>query len=353
MTLILSLALSLLYTLLPSSIKIPIPVSCVRVQPENMADSKHIMANVLFRKQRIPLEQWTVPPLCVLLLIASTKFSYKLAWSAIVGTHYPKGILPWNVLGVLFGLCYLCITLDLTGILKAFATKTAAAAEPYPLKLFIYIFIFAAVLTCVTNNDISIICLTPLVISVANSGNIDADPFIFLVLFASNTFSMLLVTGNPANLIVSASAELGYINYAKIMAIPTIVVGLGLWLELYLMFRTKLKTQYHCNQNDKEWKQLIKLPKYAVFCAVRLLVTCLLLLITAFIESFEVIPGHDMFVVLGIALVSLVIDLCVFDIPRCVQLTKQEERTLTGVIYAVRLSSQPSDLETRRHRSST
>ncbi len=55
-----------------------------------------------------------------------------------------------------------------------------------------------------------------------------------MVLFASNTFSMLLVTGNPANLMVQQAAKLNYVTYLKYMAVPTIFTGIMLFVEIYI-----------------------------------------------------------------------------------------------------------------------
>ena len=237
-------------------------------------------------------------------------------------------IKPWAVLGLLFGLCYLCITLDLTGILQGLAKKTADASGSYQTRLFLYIFLFAAVLTVFTNNDISIICLTPLVIQSANSGKMDATPFIFMVLFTSNTFSMLLVTGNPANLIVQQAAGLSYMEYLEYMAAPTVITGLALYVELYLMFRKKLRKRFKPS-TDGNWRDLVKLPRYAVFCGVRLFFACIGIPIVGQIQ--ESVPSLqeyplDMAVVVGIAVLSLLVDLMAFDIRRLAQFSSSDLR---------------------------
>ena len=71
-----------------------------------------------------------------------------------------------------------------------------------------------------------------------------------MVLFVSNTFSMLLVTGNPANLIVEESSGLTYVTYLKYMALPTIITGLALYGEIYFMFRKGLRKQFKCEQEQ-------------------------------------------------------------------------------------------------------
>ena len=124
-----SLAASLIFTMMPSYIPIPIPCVCtsesqgdIDAESYNKKEKEETVV-VTVRKWKFPLDQSTVPVICVLLLIASgqEKFAAGVAWSAVEGTK----IKPWAVLGVLFGLCYLCITLDLTGILKGLAQKTA------------------------------------------------------------------------------------------------------------------------------------------------------------------------------------------------------------------------------------
>jgi len=324
--LVISLALSLIYTMIPSYIPIPIPCVCrSESQRESDAESyanrdKQETFIMTVRKWRFPLDQSTVPVICVLLLIASqdSHFAAIHAWNSITGHGQP--IRPWQVLGTLFGLCYLCITLDLTGILKGLAQKTADASGSYQSRLFLYIFLFAAILTVITNNDISIICLTPLVCSTANAANIESAPYIYMVLFTSNTFSMLLVTGNPANLIVQQAAKLDYVTYLQYMVIPTIVTGVALYAELYVLFRKDLRRRFQI-QNTTDWKQLVKLPRYSVFCALRLVFACIGIPIVGQIQDAhknEPIADQplDMYVVLGTAVLSCIIDLMAFDIRR-------------------------------------
>merc|ERR1719361_1092423 len=121
----------------PSFLSIPIPCFCqnatnmdAQIYSES-AEEKQEIFMVTVKKFRFPLDQSTVPIICVLLLMASTDphFSASIAWNAMIGRE--GAIKPRAVLGILFGLCYLCITLDLTGILKAFAQKTASASGSY------------------------------------------------------------------------------------------------------------------------------------------------------------------------------------------------------------------------------
>eukprot|EP01084_Bolivina_argentea_P300994 519142_1 len=291
LVLLASLSLSLTFTVIPSSILI---------------NNKY--------EVRIPISQATVPVICIILLIISgyEHFSITNAWEAVKGDD----IQPLSVLSILFGLCYLCTTLAGTGILNGLAQKTVQSSGSSQMRFFIYIFLFAATLTIITNNEICIICLTPLVCSTAKAADIDPTPFIYMLLFASNTFGMLLITGNSANLIVSQSAGLDYIQYAKYMFLPVVLCGSALYVELYIMFGKQLRNQFQQNMGvniNKSWRDSIKLPKHAVVCAVRLFLACVGIPTVGQLKQYQQYP-MDMFIVVGIATTSVIMDLVVFDL---------------------------------------
>lgn len=129
---------------------------------------------------------------------------------------------------------------------------------------------------------------------------------------------MLLVTGNPANLIVEQAAALNYVEYLKFMAMPTIITGIALFAILAVMFRTELAMKWTKDQQSGQWTDLVNAPKFAVFCAVRLFAACIGIPIVGQIQEnrpdLKEYP-LDMLIVIVIAAFSLIVDLLVFDIP--------------------------------------
>ena len=176
--------------------------------------------------RRLPLDQATMP----LLLIGPILVSYdgvmtgQRAWDSVLGNG--TSIKPWLVLGILFSLIYQSIALNATGILKGLAKKTVQIAGSNPNVLMGNLWLFASVLTVATNNDIAIIVMTPFVLEM---DSIDPLPFLYMVLFTANTFSMLLISGNPANLIVGEAAGpegMTAAVYVAHMALPTRAAGM-------------------------------------------------------------------------------------------------------------------------------
>ena len=279
--------------------------------------------------------QATVPVLVIVMLLASgdSHFGWESAWQSMVG----DSIKPWLVLGILFSLIYQCITLDATGILKGLATKTVQTFGSNHNVLFLMLFLFAAVLTVVTNNDITIIVLTPLMLEIQqNIPSLDVIPFLFMILFTANTLSMLLISGNPANIIVAQAADLGTTEYIKHMALCTISTALVLGVALYssqrnhrhIHSRSGSMSSSLSSASDlqpalsprvgRSWTEQVVAPKYAAFCALRLLLTRIVMAFADDLQSKCEWP-LDFILILGIALGSFLIDFFVFDFQKWIQ----------------------------------
>ena len=273
--------------------------------------------------------------LVILLLMASgdAHFGWESAWQSVKGDE----IKPWLVLGILFSLIYQCITLDATGILKGLATKTVQTFGSNHDVLLAMLFVFSSALTVLTNNDITIIVLTPLMLEIQqNIPSLDVVPFLFMVLFSANTFSLLLISGNPANIIVAQAADLGTTEYIKHMAVPTMATAAVLALALYAMRRRASRSanpqQPLSPRVGRPWTDSVKLPKYAVFCAVRLLLTRIVMAFADDLQS-KCECSMDLLLILGIAALSFLVDFMVFDLQNWFRRKQNDKvRALTTLI---------------------
>merc|ERR1712190_97316 len=102
------------------------------------------------------------------------------------------------------------------------------------------------------------------------------------------------------------------------MALPTFITGILLYAELYFMFRHELKRRMITDDANQpnNWRDLVQLPQYAAFCSFRLLLACIGIPIVGQIQSsYPSMKQYplDLFVVLGIALLSLIADFLAFD----------------------------------------
>ena len=140
--------------------------------------------------------------LCVLLLLSTTKFDYIDALNGLKGDMNGinnDGIRPWEIIGILISVLYCCLSLNATGIFTVFGSyifNKIVKTNKVNIKnhLYIYTIIFTILTSLSTNTDISIIVVTPFIISICIAQSINPEPFLLVTLFISNSLGMIFLT---------------------------------------------------------------------------------------------------------------------------------------------------------------
>ncbi len=168
----------------------------------------------------------------------------------LIGSAKPQTVLselvadtainPLKILVLFISMTILSIFLDELGFFSYLANVTLKKAGTSQLKLFLLLYITVSILTVFTSNDIIILSFTPFICYFAKNAHISPIPYLAAEFVAANTWSMALVIGNPTNVYLSTSSGANFVDYMKIMIIPTILAGITAFLALYLLFRKKL-----------------------------------------------------------------------------------------------------------------
>jgi len=165
--------------------------------------------------------------------------------SAIIGYG---SLRPWEIIIIFFSVAYASVSTDITGIFDFIAYKIVRWANGHGMKLFTFFYLFACLLTAFTSNDIVILTLTPIIFYLGKHAKINVVPLLFAEFFGANTLSMLLYIGNPTNIIVGNALHLNFLEYTKVMWLPTIVAAVLNIVLLWLIFRKSITLQYKINQ---------------------------------------------------------------------------------------------------------
>ena len=156
---------------------------------------------------------------------------------------------PWEIILIFFTVAYVSISVDLSGILDYFAFRIVRRARGRKITLFVFFYVFASLLTIFTSNDIVILTLTPIIFYLNKHADIDIMPLLFAEFFGANTLSMLLYIGNPTNIIIGNALNLGFADYFRVMALPTLAAALGNGFLLFLVFRKRLLGTFVLREN--------------------------------------------------------------------------------------------------------
>ncbi|MBQ6823146.1 MAG: hypothetical protein IJP27_00690 [Clostridia bacterium] len=180
-----------------------------------------------------------IPPVIGALVLA---FGGALSWAEIfAGLTAPTAMNPLKILILFFSMTLISVFLDSAGFFRYLAETMLSKAKGSQLSLFLTLYITVSVLTVFTSNDIIVLTFTPFICYFTRHAKIDPIPFLFCEFIAANTWSMILIIGNPTNIYLGTGANLTFFSYARVMALPTLLAGLGSLGMLLLLFWRKLK----------------------------------------------------------------------------------------------------------------
>lgn len=187
---------------------------------------------------RVAISIFWVAPVCgVFALIVSGR----LGFSEIVAGLTAKGAVnPIQILVLFFSMTLLSVFLDEAGFFRYLAGGIMRRAGTGQVKLFVSLYLVVSVLTVFTSNDIIVLTFTPFICYFAKNARIDPLPYLFCEFVSANTWSMMLIIGNPTNIYLAASNGVDFAAYTAQMLLPTVLAGCVSFAMLWLLFRKKL-----------------------------------------------------------------------------------------------------------------
>lgn len=239
------------------------------------------------------------PIVCVVGAVCILLINYR-DFSKIAGVLFENtSINPLKILAFFISMTLLSLILDNLNFFNYLATKCIKFAKNSQYKLFLIFYFVVAVLTIFTSNDIVILAFIPFICYFCKSSNINPIPYVFATFVAANTWSMMLIFGNPTNVYISAFAGISFIEYFLHMALPTVVGGIVSFGIMLVMFRRFLKVKV-----PEITETSVEINKPLVILNVSVLVCCIVLLA---ISSYI---GAEMWIIaLCVAVINLALNL--------------------------------------------
>lgn len=166
---------------------------------------------------------------------------------------------PIKILVLFISMTILSVFLDEAGFFRYLASKTLNLAKKSQKSLFVALYVIVSVLTVFTSNDIIVLTFTPFICYFCKNAKISAVPYLVTEFIAANTMSMALIIGNPTNIYIATSYGVNFLEYIKVMILPTVASFLVAFLILYLIFRKELSkpAEVTCEEVKIENKPLL------------------------------------------------------------------------------------------------
>lgn len=202
--------------------------------------------------------------------------------AVLAGIFNDTAVNPVKILVLFLTMTVFSIYLDELGFfryLAAFALRRAGRSQRV---LFVYLYLTVSLLTIFTSNDIIILTFTPFICSFAKHAGIDPVPYLFAEFSAANTWSMVLMIGNPTNVYIAASEGIGFFDYLRVMALPTFAAGIVSFCVLYALFHKTLRAPISAVP------ETVAIQEKPLLCIGLLhLILCILLLTVSSYIGFE------------------------------------------------------------------
>lgn len=222
---------------------------------------------------------WMIALLGAIILLATSYAPIKQVGEQLISS---SAINPLKILVLFFSMTLISIILDELGLFRYLASVASKNAKGKQITLFLLLYLLTSVLTVFTSNDIVILTLTPFICFFSKRSKINPIPYLVAEFTAANTWSLMFVIGNPTNIYLATSSGITFIEYLKVMAVPTLVAGIVELSLLLLIFHKQLKQPLQ--SNDIVYPIEDKVP---VIVGLSILGTCLVFLIISSYINLE------------------------------------------------------------------
>lgn len=200
-----------------------------------------ILSVLLFPKIKIKNKEihtyWIVCLIGALLMLIFNEVSIQEIFASFTAD---TNINPIKIIILFFSMTILSLYLDELGFFRYLSSKAAYLAKTHQMVFFCLFYVLTSILTIFTSNDVVILTLTPFICYFCKNAKIDYKPYLIAEFASANTWSMMLLIGNPTNIYLCSAGNILFFDYLKVMILPTVVSGLVEFIIIFIIFHKSL-----------------------------------------------------------------------------------------------------------------
>lgn len=190
---------------------------------------------------------WIFALLGALVLLFTSLSPFNIVLDGLTSNN---SVNPLKIITLFFSMTILSIYLDEVGLFKYLASIAIKRANNNQFILFTIFYTLTSILTVFTSNDVVILTFTPFICFFCKNTNVNPLPYLVSEFIAANTWSLLLMIGNPTNIYLASNANITFFDYLSVMALPTVIGGIIEYILLILVFYKKLKQPMICTYEE-------------------------------------------------------------------------------------------------------
>jgi Na+/H+ antiporter NhaD/arsenite permease-like protein len=161
-----------------------------------------------------------------MVMMIAGRITPQAAWDAI----------DYRTVGMLFGLMVVSAAFVVSGFYAWVARRVATLEVTPPVLLAILVGV-AGGLSALLTNDVVVVAMTPLLVSITLSRGLNPVPFLLAFCFAANTGSAGTIIGSPQNMIAAQGLGLSFDGYLRVAGLPALASLPIVWAIVALIYR--------------------------------------------------------------------------------------------------------------------
>lgn len=163
-----------------------------------------------------------------LAMLAVGSISPEASWSAM----------SYKTLGLLFGLMVISGAFSVSGF-YAWTAKKVATLQVSPVMLLAVFIVVSGVLSSILTNDVVVVAMTPLLVSITLARGLNPIPFLLAFCFAANAGSVGTLIGSPQNMIAAQALNVSFVDLLKVAGVPALLSLPLVWGVVAWMYKGK------------------------------------------------------------------------------------------------------------------
>lgn len=150
-----------------------------------------------------------------------------------------RGI-DFNTLGLLTGMMVIVAITRKSGVFQYVAIWSAKKVKASPWGILLMLALVTAVFSALLDNVTTVLLVVPVTLLITEELKVDAHPYLFAEIFASNIGGTATLIGDPPNIMIGSATGLGFNDFLFNLAPIVIVILAATLLPIYLIWGRKL-----------------------------------------------------------------------------------------------------------------
>ena len=194
-------------------------------------------------------------------IVALSAASLMIAGGILTQEAAINGI-DFNTIGLLLGMMVIVAITRKSGIFQFLAIWAAKQVKAEPWGILVMLVLVTAVLSALLDNVTTVLLIVPVTLLITDELKINAYPFLFAEIFASNIGGTATLIGDPPNIMIGSAVGLGFNDFIVNLAPIAVLILLLFLLPLYLLWGRSFKAQPERRQAVMKYREADAITDY-------------------------------------------------------------------------------------------